>query len=62
MFCWCISSQTVLDSVRKLSKYFVGNVGRRLRDEINANAFRTDKLYYLNDLIKQLFGMSLNKR
>ena len=46
----------MLDAVGKLREHFVGNVGGRLADEVDADALGTDELHGLHDFVGQLLG------
>ena len=52
----------MLHAVRKLSEHCIGNIVRRLRDEVHAHALRADKLDNLDDLIKQLLGHAVEQK
>ena len=45
----------MLHAVAELAQHSVGNVERVLRDEINADALRTDQPHHLFDLVEQRF-------
>ena len=51
-----VGAQPVLDAVGKLREHFVGNVGGRLADEVDADALGADELHRLHDFVRQLLG------
>lgn len=55
-------TQCMLDAVAQLAKYRIWNINRVLRDEIDANPFRTDKTNHLFDLVHQSLGRIVKKR
>ena len=52
----------MLDAVAELSEDVVGDVGRVLRDEVDADAFASDQTDDLLDLVYQRFGGVLEER